>query len=348
MKDCTVKINKCKVNGWIVCELKNRELSIAITNYGATIMRIYMPDRHGKLGNIVAGFDEPTSYKREHPYFGALVGRYANRIANGEFSLDGTVFNLPVNNDKNHLHGGIQGFDKKLWQVDELIDDDKGAGIKLSYLSADGEEGYPGNLKATVTYLLDSNNRFKIIYEAITDKPTVVNLTSHSYFNLSAFEEAKIYNHTAVIAANLYTVKNENNVPTGELQPVSDTPLDFRTSKPLSTDMDKLVEDRGYDHNFVLNTPGDLSAVAVTLLDPHSSRVLNVYTDRPGVQVYTANWWDGTIVGSQNVPYTKHGAVAIETQSFPDSPNHPEFPTTVLRPEEKYYAETIFEFNTLS
>lgn len=324
--------------------LSNGDIDVEISNYGATVVSINVPDRLGIRDNIVAGFNNLKPYLGEHPYLGCIIGRYANRIAYGSFTLDSVNYSLVKNDGLNHLHGGSCGFNRKVWQEEKRIQTDTEAGIELSYLSADGEEGYPGNLKVKVRYILSISNKLHIQYEAFTDKRTVFNPTNHSYFNLTAFQEPTIHNHFLQVYADSYIVKNENNVPSGEFAPVEGTALDFREPKRLGTDILKMTADRGYDHNFVIRKGGALPSPATLLYDEHSGRGLKVYTDRPGIQLYTSNWWDGTLTGSQGVYYEKHGAVALETQSFPDSPNHSHFPSTVLSPGEVYQSETIYEF----
>ena len=321
-----------------VYKLKKNSLEIKITNYGACIMSILAPDREGRMANVVAGFEEPNQYRQKHPYFGTIVGRFANRIAGGSFPLDGKLVRLTLNEKINQLHGGFEGFDKKTWTV--LFQDD--TTLELGYTSPDGEEGYPGNLVCSVRYTLDPDNRLLIEYRATTDKPTVISLTNHSYFNLSGFESDTVYGHYLQVNADQYSSKNENNTPTGELVAVKDTPLDFSSAKKIGDHINEMEWDRGYDHNFVLKDPGSPAAI---LTDPSSGRILRVYTDRPGMQVYTANWWDGSIQGSQGKYYQQHGAVALETQAFPDAPNQPAFPSAVLRPGETYHTYTIFEFS---
>lgn len=307
-------------------------------------MSINMPDRWGEKKNIVAGFDDLQQYLQQHPYFGCVIGRYANRIAFGKFRLDGIEYSLPVNDPPNHLHGGFKGFDKKVWQVMNTIEESHRGGISLSYTSKDGEEGFPGNLKTVVTYFLTEENELHIQYNATTDKPTIVNLTNHSYFNLTAFEKQTIYNHQLRILADNYLEKNENNVPSGEIASVKDGVMDFTRTKPIGTHIHLLPKDRGYDHTYVLNKKKREVELAAELLDPGSGRLLRVFTDQPSLQVYTANWWDGSLKHSNGNAYQKHAAIALEAQSFPDAPNHPDFPNTILRPGETYQATTIFQF----
>jgi len=329
---------------WSV-HLTNQNLAIVITNIGCSIVSIEVPDKKGQHKNVVAGFSNLLDYKINRDYFGCIVGRYANRIAGGRFQLNGKEVQLPINNGPNHLHGGIDGFHKKLWAVHSIVEEAACAGVVFEYFSKDGEESYPGNLTVKVSYWLNNKNQLVIEYEAETDKPTPVNFTNHSYFNLSGFEQPAINDHYLQINAESYTEKNEENVPTGRILPIADTPLDFQKPKKIKEEVDQFPLDFGYDHNFVLKTDGNAElAFAAKLYEPESGRVVNVYTTQPGIQAYTANYWNGTISGPQEVPYSKHGAVALETQAFPDSPNHPSFPNTILRPGESYFSKTIYEF----
>jgi aldose 1-epimerase len=324
--------------------LSNGKVRVGIINLGAAITFIETPDRSGRMKNIVAGFADQEQYWQNEYYLGCVVGRYANRISQGRLMLDGAEIRLSVNNDGNHLHGGFEGLHRKVWTLHSRISSAVEEGIVLEYLSPDGEEGYPGNLRIQVSYVLDKTGRFSIGYTAVTDKSTPVNLTNHSYFNLSGFERPTISDHLLQVFAGTYTEKNELNLPTGRLLPLAGTPMDFSTSRRIGDKIDQLPLDMGFDHNYVLDGEG-LRPVA-ELYDPVSGRILRVLTDRPGLQVYTANWWDGAIVGQQYVPYIQHGAVALETQAFPDSPNQPSFPDTILRPGEVYHTTSIFEFNT--
>lgn len=321
-------------------------LEVLISNFGATIVSINMQDRNGDVRNIVAGYDSLEQYEEDSIYAGSVVGRYANRIAFGKFELDKVRYELPVNNEMNHLHGGFKGFNKQLWEVEKIIREDNKVGVILSYMSPDGEEGYPGNLNVRVSYTLDENKQLIMEYAATTDRPTIVSLTNHSYFNLSGFEEP-VYDHELMVRSSKYTEKNENNIPTGKLLPVKDGPFDFGSPTPLGKHIHELEKDRGYDHNFVLENEGALQEAAI-LYHPASGRRLSISTDRPGIQVYTANWWDGSLTGRQGRAYEEHGAVALETQAFPDSPNHPEFPSTTLRPGEEFGTRTVFKFETAS
>ncbi len=333
--------------------LSNGKVRVGIINLGATITSIETPDRSGRMKNIVAGFADQESYWQNEYYLGCVVGRCANRISQGRFWLDGTEVRLSVNNDGNHLHGGFEGLHRKVWSLHSRISSALEEGLVLEYMSPDGEEGYPGNLRIQVTYLLDKTGRFTIRYTAFTDKRTPVNLTNHSYFNLSGFETATIDDHLLQVFAGTYTEKNELNLPTGRVVPLAGTPMDFSASRRIGDRIDQLLLDRGYDHNYVLDREGQVAGgmepgivPAAELYDPVSGRSLRVLTDRPGLQVYTANWWDGKIIGQQDVAYVQHGAVALETQAFPDSPHQPSFPDIILRPGHVYTTSSIFEFNT--
>ncbi len=340
-KEIFGSINKEEV---FLFRLTKGEVAVEITNYGCSIVSIFTPDRNGKKSNIVAGFNKLSQYASEHPYFGCIVGRYANRIAKGRFTLDGESWQLPLNDGVNHLHGGFQGFNRKLWAVEETIEEEDQCGIRFSYLSKDGEEGYPGNLQVSVSYLLTNDNQLITQYEATTDRPTIISLTNHSYFNLSGFEQETIHDHYLQVNADAYTVKNENNTPSGEIASVRGTPLDFSVPQKIGRQIHQLETDRGYDHNFVLKNDHQTPAEAATLYEPLSGRSVKLFTNMPGMQVYTANWWDGSLTGYQGKAYQKHGAIALETQAFPDAPNHSHFPSAVLRPGERYARQTRFQF----
>ncbi len=326
--------------------LGNGNMEVVIANYGCTVVSVTVPDRDGNMENLVAGFSNPQDYFTDHPYFGCVVGRYANRIAFGKFELMGREYSLPINNGLNHLHGGVNGFNRKFWDVIDVINNGENMAVSFAYISPDGEEGYPGNLNVTVTYQLTIDNQLIIRYNATTDQPTIVNLTNHSYFNLSGFKNPDVYDHLLRINSSSYTEKNSNNIPTGNLLPVDDSPFDFINFKPLGKDIHLLKEDKGYDINFVLNGHSKEVLLAAELYEPDAGRLIKVFTNKPGLQVYTANWWDGTLSGSQGTAYQQHGAVALETQSFPDAPNHPDFPGTVLLPGEVYETETRYQFLT--
>lgn len=338
------------IQGKDICtlQLENGPVSITATNLGCAILAVYTPDRLGNRKNIVAGLDDLTQYQHNDYYLGVVVGRYANRIADGRFLLNGKEVLLSVNNAPNHLHGGVAGFNKKVWDVVSLIEEENKVGVVFEYLSPDGEEGYPGNLKVQVRYTLDQHNRLGIYYSAVTDQCTPVNLTNHSYFNLTGFETPVILDHHLQVNAGRYTEKNERNIPTGTILPVAGTPLDFSMPKKIGKDIGLLLFDQGYDHNFVINQvkEGELTPAAL-LSEPQTGRLLRVFTDQPAIQVYTANFWDGSLLGQQQQPYVKHGAIALETQAFPDSPNHPGFPNTILHPGETYRSATVYQFEVM-
>ena len=320
-----------------------------IIDFGGIIVSLTAPDRNSKLEDVVLGFDDLAGYVGVHPYFGAIVGRYGNRIAKGKFSLDGKDYTLAVNNDANALHGGLEGFDKKVWDA-ETFEEPQGVGLKLTYVSADGEEGYPGTLTTTVTYTLTNANELKIHYLATTDAPTVLNLTNHSYFNLDGAGNGNILDHRIMINASAFTPVDETLIPTGELQPVAGTPFDFTTAKPIGQDI--AVEDQqltyggGYDHNFVLDKPQpDVLSLAAEVYAPDSGRVMQVFTTEPGVQFYVGNFLDGSNVGKGGIAYQYRYGFCLETQHFPDSPNQPNFPSVVLRPGESYTSTTVYQFS---
>ncbi|RYZ30159.1 MAG: galactose mutarotase [Chitinophagaceae bacterium] len=325
--------------------LHNDTVAVVLTNLGCSILSIECPDCDGCRKNIVAGFANIEDYLTNRDYLGCVVGRYANRIANGRFTLDGKQIQLPLNDGPNHLHGGVDGFHKQIWDVKDFINEKERAGVVLRYVSKDGEEGYPGNLQVTVTYSLNKKNELSIEYGAETDKATPVNLTNHSYFNLTGFDVPVIDEHLLQVNAATYTEKNKQNVPTGLMLPVVKTALDFTKPKAISSGLDKFSQDRGYDHNFVLekHLQGKI-VLAAKLYEPLSGRLLTVSTSQPGLQVYTANYWDGTTRGVQGNFYQKHGAVALETQAFPDSPNQSSFPNTILYPGEMYSSKTVYVF----
>jgi len=315
-----------------------------ISNFGGRIVTLKAPDRAGKFEDVVLGYDSLEPYTKPNPFFGTLVGRYANRIANGEFTLDGKKYTLAKNNGPNSLHGGLQGFDKKAWTATVV-----GATLQLTCFSKDGEEGYPGNLSVTVTYALTDDNALSIDYQATTDADTVLNLTNHSYFNLAGHGNGHILDHQLTINADKFTPVNATLIPTGELRSVEGTPFDFRKPTPIGTHIDAADQQiqfgKGYDHNFVLNGTGSTPSLAARITDPQSGRTMEVLTTQPGVQLYTANHIEGDIKGKAGAIYHFRGAYCFETQHFPDSPNQPSFPTAVLKPGEKYHQTTIFRFS---
>jgi len=324
----------------------SHHMEVRAMNYGAIIVSLRVPDRKGQVADIVLGHDTLEGYFDNSPHLGGLVGRYANRIANGSFTLDGVKYSLPKNNGPNTLHGGIKGFDQAVWQGAPL----KGkTGVAFSYLSKDGEEGFPGNLKVKVTYALTEANELLIDYEATTDKPTVLNLSQHSYFNLAGEGTGDILDHEVMINADRFTPVDSTMIPTGELRPVKGTPLDFTTQTKVGARIDdnyeQLVLGKGYDHNFVINGKAGGLGFAARAYEPTSGRVIEISTDQPGVQFYTGNFLDGTVTGKQGHVYKQRYGLCFETQHFPDSPNHPEFPSTVLRPGETFHSRTIWRFS---
>jgi aldose 1-epimerase len=316
-----------------------------VITYGGIIISLKAPDRQGKPGDIVLGFDNLDGYLRGHPYFGAIIGRYGNRIGAGKFVLDGVEYKLAVNNGPNHLHGGIKGFDKVVWKIERAQAKGDEAILKLSYLSKDGEEGYPGNLRCAVTYTLTADNELKMRYEATTDKATVLNLTNHSYWNLAGQGNGDILGHDLMLNADRYTPVDEGLIPTGELKSVKGTPMDFTRPMAIGSRI-KQVDIGGYDHNFVLNGKAGKMQLCATVYEPTSGRVMEIRTTQPGVQFYTGNFLDGTLTGKDGKVYKKHYAFCLETQHFPDSPNKPNFPSVVLRPGEKYETVTTHTFST--
>jgi aldose 1-epimerase len=324
----------------------NHGIEVAITNYGGAIKSIKVPDRNGNLADIVLGYDTLAEYVRNPRYFGCLVGRHANRIGLGKFSINGTQYQLVQNNGVNHLHGGPKGFDKKVWTAsDELIAGS--AVLHLNYLSAAGEENYPGNLNVNVNYILSDDNELRLEYRATTDQTTIVNLTNHSYFNLAA--AGNILAHELTLAADYFTPVSKELIPTGEIRPVEHTPMDFRSSTAvgarIKSDYEQLGFTGGYDHNFVVNNDVGELRLAACLHDPTSGRVMEVLTTQPGIQFYSGNFLDGSLVGKGEVVYHKYAGLCLETQHFPDAPNHPNFPSTLLRPGEEFLQTTGYRFS---
>jgi aldose 1-epimerase len=324
-------------------------MEVKITNYGGRVVSILAPDRHGHLADIVLGYDTLDGYlSKQDPFFGAIVGRYANRIAKGQFTLDGVVYHLPQNDGQNTLHGGPEGFDKKVWTARELSP--AHPAIELTYLSKNGEEGFPGNLSVKVVYTLIDSNELRIDYSATTDKDTVLNLSNHSYFNLAGQGSGDILKQVMMINADRFTPVDANLIPTGDLRSVEGTPFDFR--KPtvigarIQEDNQQLKFAKGYDQNFVLNRQGSGLTLAARAMDPESGRVLEVFTTQPGLQFYSGNFLDGSIRGKGGKVYGHRSAFCLETQHFPDSPNHPSFPTTELKPGQTFHQVTVFKFST--
>jgi len=324
-------------------------MRVKIITYGGIVQSLKIPDRDGRLRNVVLGFDNLQDYVvNNSPYFGAIIGRYANRIADGQFTLDGVTYELPKNNGPNTLHGGPMGFHTKVWRA-RVVGGQDSVGLKLRYTSPDGEEGFPGRLETAVKYLLTEDNSLRIRYRATTDEPTVVNLTNHSYFNLSGEGSGAIYDHVLELNADAYTPVDPTLIPTGEIAPVAGTPFDFRSPTSIGarirSNHPQIAVGRGYDHNYVLNQPPSGLGHAASVFDPHSGRVLEILTTEPGVQFYSGNFLDGTLIGTSGRFYRQSDGFALETQHYPDSPNQPSFPSTVLRPGEEYDTTTVFRFS---
>jgi aldose 1-epimerase len=341
-----------------------QNMRVKIITYGGIIQSIEVPDRHGHKANVALGFNNLDDYLSRNPYFGCITGRYANRIAKGQFTLDGVDYQLDINNDPNSLHGGFEGFDKKVWEVTKEFRDKNGVGIELHYLSRAGEggeqvgdtdrvKGYPGDLDTYVTYTLTKDNAIRMDYRATTNAPTIVNLTNHTYFNLAGEGSGTIYDHELRLNAKHYTPVDPTLIPTGEIAPVAGTPLAFTRPVAIGArirdSFPQLVIGRGYDHNFVLDrpSPDDKALIlAARVREPTSGRVLKILTTEPGIQFYSGNFLDGTLVGTSGKMYRQGDGFALETQHFPDSPNHPNFPSTVLRPSQVYQTTTIYKFST--
>jgi aldose 1-epimerase len=321
-------------------------LEAKITNYGGILVSLMVPDRHGKLDDVVLGFDKLDGYLHDHPYFGAIIGRYGNRIAAGRISLDGTIYQLTTNDDGNHLHGGLKGFDKAVWEATERQSED-GPALDLKYVSRDGEEGYPGTLTVAVTYKLTNENELKIDYTATTDKTTVVNLTHHSYFNLRDAGVSNILEHELRIDADHFLPIDRSSIPTGEIRDVKGTPFDFTKSTPIGAKIGwedlQLIYGNGYNHNWVLR-PSRSSRLAATVYESTSGRSMDVLTTEPGLQFFSGNLPDGKFDGKGGMSYRSRSGLCLEAQHFPDSPHHSEFPSTALRPGELYVQTTNYRF----
>ena len=324
-------------------------IEVRAISYGAIIVSLRVPDRAGRLGDVVLGHDTLDGYLKAPSYFGAVVGRYGNRIAKGAFTLDGRTYRLVTNNGPNHLHGGTRGFDKVVWKADPF-EGAGGVGVVFSYTSPDGEEGYPGNLKARVTYTLTDRDELAFEYLATTDKATPVNLTQHSYFNLAGEGTRDVLDHQLTIDADRFTPVDATLIPTGVLAPVAGTPFDFRKPTAIGArigqDDEQLTRGVGYDHNFVLNHKGPGLGRAARVAEPTTGRVMDVSTTEPGVQFYSGNFLDGTVTGKAGHVYRRRYGLCLETQHFPDSPNHPSFPSTILRPGQEYRSKTVLAFST--
>jgi aldose 1-epimerase len=323
--------------------LKNVNGLVAkISNFGTIITELHVPDRLGQNGDVVLGFDNLEQYLEGHPYFGCTVGRVANRIARGRFSWNGKTYTLAVNNGPNHLHGGIKGFDKALWHAEPQ----PGAAVKFSYSSPDGEEGYPGRVEVSVLMSLTDENELRIDYSAVTDAPTPVNLTNHSYFNLQA-GQGDILGHELMLTADYYTAVDETSIPTGEIRPVKGTPMDFTTPHAIGSRIGEVRGEKvGYDHNYVIKGGGRELVLAARVHEPRTGRLLELQTTHPGVQFYTGNYLDGSLTGKYGIVYTQHKALCLETQHFPDSVNQPAFPSVILRPGQVYRHSTVHRFST--
>ncbi|MBN2244610.1 MAG: galactose mutarotase [Candidatus Aminicenantes bacterium] len=324
--------------------IKNSQgMVLKVMNYGATVVSLAAPDRNGEVADITLGHDTIFGYINSSPYFGSIVGRYGNRIAQGKFTLEGIEYSLATNDGDNHLHGGIRGFDKVIWEARPFTEREK-AGVTLSYLSKDGEEGYPGNLKCSVVYSLTESNELTIEYQAVTDQATPVNLTHHSYFNLAGQGNGDVLSHELMLKAEKYTPVDQGLIPTGEIRSVHNTPMDFLKPTAIGARIEEV--EGGYDHNFVLSKEEDEFIFAAQAHDPASGRIMEVFTTEPGIQFYSGNFLDGSILGKAGKVYKKHYGFCLETQHFPDSPNQPEFPSTILSPGEQYTSKTVYKFKT--
>ena len=328
----------------------DHDMTVTFINLGGCITAIDVPDRRGDVADVVLGYPGLSGYDSDNTYFGAIIGRYANRIAKGTFTLDGKTYHLPINNGVNSLHGGTSGFNLQVWKVAPHTVPD-GVAATLTYTSPDGQDGYPGTMHVTVTYTLEDSNALRIDYQATTDKPTVINLTNHSYFNLGGNGSGSALHQMVQINADSYTPTDATQIPTGQIEPVAGTPMDFRKLHPIDAEIDapfhQLVLAHGYDHNWVLNKskPGELT-FAARAYSPKTGRILDVYTTQPGIQLYTSNYINGSLIGSSGTVYRQGAAYTFETQHFPDSPNHPNFPSTELDPGQVFHSTTIFRFST--
>ncbi|MFZ5948966.1 MAG: aldose epimerase family protein [Stygiobacter sp.] len=331
--------------------LKNiNGMEVKIISYGATVVSLTAPDKNNKYEDVVLGYDNLEGYIKDNAYFGAIVGRYGNRIAKGQFTLDGKKYQLTINNNENHLHGGKIGFNKKNWEIVNTNENKDAASVTFKYLSKDGEEGYPGNLELLVTYTLTNNNELKISYSAKTDKITIINPTHHSYFNLTGNPNNTILEHEVIINANKFTPVNSSLIPTGKLESVENTPLDFRKfkkiGKDINSDYEQIKLGLGYDHNFVINRNNNEVIKIAEVYEPTSGRFMEVFSDQPGVQFYTGNFLNGSAIGKNGIKYNYRTAFCLEAQHYPDSPNQPSFPSVVLKPGEEYIQTTIYKFSS--
>lgn len=318
-----------------------------VMTYGAILTELHVPDRNGKAGDVVLGFDDLKGYLKGHPYFGATTGRYANRINKGKFTLNGKTYQLAINNPPNSLHGGVLGYDKMVWKA-ERVRGSQDPAVKFSYRSHDGEEGFPGNIDMEVTYTLTDDNGIRIDYRATSDQPTPLNLTNHSYFNLAGQGAGPVYDHELTLNAGRYTPTDDTLIPTGEIASVRGTPFDFLRPTKIGARINNLPSylGGGYDNNYAIDGGGKSLVKAATVYEPKSGRVMEVLTTEPGIQLYTGNFLDGTLKGKDGAVYRKHNAFCLETQRFPDSPNKPNFPNSILRPGETYTQTTIYRFST--
>jgi aldose 1-epimerase len=320
-------------------------MKVSIMTYGATVVNLYAPDREGKFADVSLGFDSLKPYLTQSPYFGSIVGRYGNRIAKGKFTLDGKIYQLACNNGENHLHGGVKGFDKQVWKSEVIKS--KQPSVRFTLRSPDGQEGYPGTLDTSVTYTLTNKNQLRIEYKATTDKPTVLNLTNHTYFNLAGAGNSNILNHKLKLNADRFTPVDATLIPTGELKKIDGTVMDFRKPSAIGARIKEVGgEPIGYDHNYKLRKfLFSKNAVAAEVYEPVSGRVMTVTTDQPGIQFYSGNFLDGTITGKRGKIYNQYDGFCLETQHFPDSPNQPQFPSVVLRPGQTYQSTTVYSFS---
>ncbi|MCD8179078.1 MAG: galactose mutarotase [Tannerellaceae bacterium] len=332
----------------VLCILKNSKgCEVTVTNYGARVVSLLVPDKNGNMVDVVTGHNSIDEYlNTEEPYFGATCGRYGNRIAKGRFELDGVVYDqLAINNGPNNLHGGIKGFNSVVWDARQIDD----ATVEFTYLSKDGEEGFPGNLETTITFRLSDDNELIIDYKATTDKATVLNLTNHSYFNLSGEGDPSIGDHLLTINADTYLPTDDTAIPYGPAEKVEGTPMDFRTpkevGKEINEDFEALIFGKGYDHTFILNKEEGEPGFCARCVSPKTGIIMDTYTTEPGVQLYTGNWMTGNCIGKSGKPYPVRAALCLETQHYPDSPNKPEYPTTVLRPGEVFESKTVYAFS---